>query len=758
MHKLLAKQIEKAKNSDGSINFEKAFAQISEAYFEMDRDRRRTDRSITLMVEELDDLNRNLEAQVERRTEELKSVSLVLDATLQNSEQGIIIVDKTNRVQVCNSRAMSLLDLPPKLMWSRPTLQEMLDYQWSIGEFTNVSEKLQRMMQIDGLEHSPPIFERVRPNGTILEVHTVMLAEGGVMRTFTDITTRRRREIELNRALAEHSSLFENALVGIYRATLDGEFLRVNPALAKMMGFKNESAMLDSMRHESPWRYVEPGRQDLLRERLFVDGAVTDFVSELEHVSSRQRMWISETAWLIRDENDLPLHYEGTIIDTTERKTSEARISYLATHDSLTHLPNRRHMLEQIKIALMDIEPDETIAIHCLDLDRFKEVNDSLGHAAGDRLLRVAAQRLARCVRPGDIIARLGGDEFAVLQRHVKDEQSVSAMAERIINRLGAEYRLGAHFASVGVTVGIAFGPRDGLTANDLLKSADMALYAAKEEGRGRYRQFDNELNAKALRRHKILVDLRNALTEKALTVAYQPVVSLEDRSIHGFEALVRWTNNGEMIPPAEFIPIAEEAGLIDQLGEYVLQEACETIARAGGNYSIAVNLSPLQLKKRGLARTVVNALVTSGLSPQRLILEVTESVLLSDSDITRDVLNDLRVLGVRIALDDFGAGYSSLTYLQQFQFDCVKIDRTFISGKEQGNINVAVINAVVGLGRDLGISIVAEGVETEAQLDWLKAMGCDQAQGYFLGRPLPADQWPQLNPNSKTEDDKRYA
>ncbi|MGC1778681.1 MAG: EAL domain-containing protein [Xanthobacteraceae bacterium] len=423
-----------------------------------------------------------------------------------------------------------------------------------------------------------------------------------------------------------------------------------------------------------------------------------------------------------------------TFEDITERRQAEDKIAHMARHDSLTDLPNRTYFRERLENSLVSLGRADTIAVLCLDLDRFKVVNDMLGHQSGDRLLQIAAERLRGTLRESDIIARVGGDEFSILQIDEHQPGAVTALARRIVDVMGAPIMIGDDQVQVGVSVGISLAPVDGTEADQLLKNADLAMYRAKAEGRGTYRFFEPEMDRRMQARRALELELRHAVVTGAFQLHYQPIIDLKTNDVSGFEALLRWNNPVRgLVPPLDFIPLAEETGLIVPIGEWVLREACTQAARWPEHIHIAVNLSPVQFKKASLVSTVVGALAASGLASSRLELEITESVLLSDSDATLATLHQLRGLGVSIAMDDFGTGYSSLSYLRKFPFDKIKIDQSFIRELGDGGDSLAIVRAVTGLGSSLGIATIAEGVETADQLARLKAEGCTGVQGFYF-------------------------
>ncbi len=408
--------------------------------------------------------------------------------------------------------------------------------------------------------------------------------------------------------------------------------------------------------------------------------------------------------------------------------------------DPLTGLPGRFRLRRRLNE--LGREPEEGVetALLVVNVDRFQSVNESLGHGVGDRLLVRVADRLRRILRDSELIARLDGASFAIVERSTKHPEAAKALAARIVEVISRPYLVDEHVVSVGAWVGIAMTSTDGPDDERLLKSAELALLGARAGGRSRVRFFDQEMDRRAQLRRSIETDLRRALALRELETVYQPLVAVSDRRTVGVEALLRWRHPTRgMVPPASFIPVAEETGLIGPIGEWVLRTACRDAASWDDGIAVAVNLSPVQMRHGGIVDIVRRALGDSGLSPSRLELEITEGVLLDRSDATLGTLHELRSLGVRIAMDDFGTGYSSLGYLRAFPFDKVKIDQSFIRHMNEDREAAAVVKAIVGIGESLGITITAEGVETEEQFRRLAVEGCDEAQGYLISRPLPA-------------------
>ncbi|MCJ2139405.1 putative bifunctional diguanylate cyclase/phosphodiesterase [Methylobacterium sp. E-066] len=432
----------------------------------------------------------------------------------------------------------------------------------------------------------------------------------------------------------------------------------------------------------------------------------------------------------------------ATLEDVSARKASEARADELARLDPLTSLPNRLLLRERLAEALARLQRNgEACALLLIDLDRFKPVNDTLGHPIGDALLAKVADRLRSTVRPTDTVARIGGDEFIILQIGIREAADTQALARRLVDLIGRTYMVEGHLLTIGASVGVALAPADGTSADKLLKNADLALYRAKLDGRGTYRFFEPEMDARMQARRRLELDMRQALARREFQLHYQPQMQLEGDKLIGCEALIRWKHPERgMISPLDFIPLAEEIGLIVPIGEWVLRQACRDAMTWPTAMSVAVNVSPAQFKSDRLVETILSALASSGLSAKRLEVEITEGVLLQESEKTLQTLHRLRELGVRVSMDDFGTGYSSLSYLRSFPFDKIKIDRSFVkdlSSKPDGD---AIIRAIAGLGKSLGMTTVAEGVETPEQMQRIRDEGCTDVQGYLISRPIPAE------------------
>lgn len=560
-----------------------------------------------------------------------------------------------------------------------------------------------------------------------------------------DITARKRSHSALREAERRYYNLFENALEGIFRTTLSGQFLDANPALARIFGFADPGEMSECVGEESASLYVDPGRRREFLRILEERGRVTDFDSQARRKDGTI-IWISENARAVRKPDGRLDWCEGTVVDITERKRMEERLVRGALYDALTGLPNRSLLTELMGRALERVrrKPGTLFAALVIDLDRFKMVNDSMGHAQGDRLLLAFARRLLAFLPPDTTLGRMGADEFCLLVDDLKDDAPAMALADRIQEALSLPFELEGREVYAAASIGIVVGTGSYAGPEEILRDADTAMHRAKMAGKGRYEIFDSSMHAKAVKLLTLETDLRRAVERDEFLLHYQPIVSLEDGSLTGFEALIRWRHpRMGLVPPLDFIPLAEDTGLIVPIGKWVLRKACLQLAEwrglleGGRKLTMSVNISGKQLDGMDFAEMIQGILLEARLEPSCLKLEVTESAIMEHPEAAAAILERLKEMGVRLSLDDFGTGYSSLSYLHRFPFHNLKIDRSFISKLEGGEKDEEIVRVINSLARNLGMDVVAEGIETKSQWDLLHKLDCGFGQGYYFSRPL---------------------
>ena len=707
------------------------------------------------MLSELAEARRQLIATSEA---EIAKQAGHLQTALSNMVQGLCLFDNQQRVVVANQRYAAMYGLPLESVKPGTTLREILQARVARGIYTDVEAENFVEQGVAGFRRQVSEILALA-DGRFIAVMRRPLANGGLVSTHEDITERQKLHAQVeqqNRLLTEHEQLlqlqnmqFDAALAnmsqGLCMFDAEQRLVVCNDRYLHLYGLRRNQVTLGKTTLRDIVRmridngiYAGATPVEYMRERIQPVLAAADVTHVLSdgRVMAISRRPMPNGGWVATHE------------DITERRRSEAKIAHMARHDALTDLPNRVNMREKLEHTLSgEGHEDRCLAVLMLDLDRFKEVNDTLGHPAGDALLKTVAQRLRGCVREMDTVARLGGDEFAIVQC-VRDPATESAvLAKRILEVLQVPFDLDGHQASIGTSIGIALAPADGADPDSLMKSADLALYRSKSQGRGTYRFFEPEMDQRMQARRRLEQDLRNALLSGEFSVHYQPLINLERDEVCGCEALIRWQHPERgNVPPADFIPLAEETGLIVPIGEWVLRQACRDAAPWPEHLKIAVNLSPAQFRSRNLADMVINTLAATGLSPQRLELEITETVMLEDEEVAFCMLRRLHDLGVRIALDDFGTGYSSLSNLRKFPFDKIKIDRSFVKDLSSANVDaLAVVRSVARLGVTLGMATTAEGVETREQMDWVRAEGCTEMQGFYVCAPSPAEEITRL-------------
>lgn len=543
------------------------------------------------------------------------------------------------------------------------------------------------------------------------------------------------------------SSIAGNITEGIYRSLAAKGLSYVNDALVRMFGYASVEELL-SVPGERLYR--DPRRRQQLGALLEQRGFYRN--EEVEYRRKDGSLFIgANSAVAVRDERGALLYFDGVISDITERKQAEQKIYQLAHYDSLTGLPNRTLLQDRLAQAVREAHRGERhLALLFLDLDRFKNVNDSLGHEFGDQLLKAVAKRLRECVRESDTVSRQGGDEFLLLLHDIADGTAAARIAEKILQVVSEPYVLGVHELHITPSIGISLYPQDGDNADALIRNADAAMYHAKESGRANYQFYTRDMHISAYERMSLENNLRLALERGEFCLHYQPQVELASGRVVGVEALIRWQHPAnELVPPTQFIPVAEQSGLIVAIGEWVLRTACRQ-NRAWQDAGlpalpVAVNLSAIQLRRRDIDRLVAEVLAETGLDARYLELELTESAVMHDSGETGTMLKRLNVMGVRVAIDDFGTGYSSLGYLKRFKIHRLKIDQTFVQDVAEDTDDAAITSAIISLGRSLKVQTLAEGVETREQLAFLQERGCDQIQGYYFSRPLPPEELAEL-------------
>ncbi len=676
--------------------------------------------------------------------EQQLAFSNILHATaMENSPDAIVVVDENERIISFNAQFAELWNVP--LEWlergaDMPVLQSVA------AQVSDAAAFVARVKYLYAHPDKRANDELRLKNGRVIDRHTAPLRDAsgkylGRIWHFRDITERERA----NEKIETQNLLFDAALNNM------GQGLLMYDAGSKLIISNRRFAEQFGVDWEK-WKVASLGTTVPQTMRLVQDWTQVSLTNQTHVLTEIRNILDRKTAGRIvferSDERTFSTScalmpgggFVVTFEDITEQRRSEEKIAHMAHYDALTDLPNRVLFYQKTEELLGRDSRDRPFAIISLDLDHFKAVNDTLGHPIGDKLLQAAAERMRGSVRATDLVARLGGDEFAILQVAFEHAADATALATRLIEAVSAPYQIDGHQIVVGTSIGIAIAPGDGKSPDQLLKNADLALYRCKADGGSLYRFFEAEMDARMQERRALELDLRKALVAGEFSLEYQPIVTLKTGSIAACEALVRWHHPTRgLVPPLQFIPIAEEIGLIVPIGEWVLERACADAVMWPDNIVVAVNISPVQFKCAEFVRMVKNVLAKSGLPARRLELEITELVLIQDSDGALAMLKQLRELGVGVAMDDFGTGYSSLGYLRSFPFDRIKIDQSFIRDLSNNKESLAILRAVVGLGRSLDIVTTAEGVETGNQIDILRSEGCTDVQGFFFSPPRPA-------------------
>jgi diguanylate cyclase (GGDEF)-like protein/PAS domain S-box-containing protein len=678
-------------------------------------------------------------------------LSARFEEAINNLSLGIVVFDEKREVVFCNARYREMYGLSPEQVAPGTPTRELIQHRLKLGLKVQVAPDDYIRARV-GRDIALDTTVQEFTDGRIIAYTVYPMPGAGGMATHEDITEREelnarlKKQYELGRQQEEtlrvrnfqFDTAINNMSQGLCFFDSDHRLIVCNDRFVEI--------------YNIPADRVHPGMKLTEIVDLRIEAGSFPAMTREEYIRWRNDVAISNEAKdstvELQDGRTIKIRHRpmpgggwvATHEDITEQRQSEVKIEYMAHHDSLTDLANRVLLNDRLEQALGRVQREEMVAVHHLDLDQFKAVNDTFGHPCGDKLLRIVAERLRGLVGETDTIARMGGDEFVIVQAMIADPAEATSLAQSVIDALSEPYDIDGQQAVIGVSIGISVGPGDGSNPDKLLRNADLALYRAKSDGRGTLRFFEPAMDLQMQTRRVMEQDLRRALPGGEFELHYQPVVNLASKEISGFEALIRWNHPIKgLISPATFIPLAEEIGFIVPMGEWVIRQACATAAQWPDNLHVAVNISAIQFRSPGLMQVIVGALAASRLAPTRLEVEITESVLLHNKEATLAVLHQLRALGIRIAMDDFGTGYSSLTYLQSFPFDKIKIDRSFVKNINEDSSSLTIVRAVAALANGMGMTATAEGVETAEQLHSIASEGCTEMQGFLFSRPLPA-------------------
>ena len=673
----------------------------------------------------------------------LEQANMLLNATLANMPHGICMFGADKRLVLANDLYSTMYGLDPKKIKSGATLPEILDARIESGCCPSDSQKYVEDRMEEAFRPDPGYFVNQLQDGRTLAVSRRPMPDGGSVAVHQDITAHLQAERQLSEARQFLKSIIENIPIAVVVKDVDTrKLILVNRAYELMLKVSRNDVLgktVFDIYRKSHAERIDASDSEAINGNL--GASSNDY--EVEMPDGETRI-IATNRIVTRDSHGAPRHLVVVIDDITDRKRSEQRIAFMAHHDVLTGLPNRLAIMEKIEEAIARYRRHgDSFAVVLLDLDRFKHVNDTLGHAVGDALLRETAVRLKAALRETDVLARLGGDEFAIVQDRENDQcGDVGALASRIIEIVSQPFKIDGNEVNIATSIGIALAPEHATSSESLMKMADLALYRAKSTGRNGYRLFDPEMSVAASARHELENELRHAIQNDELELHYQPLVDTRTLQVCGAEALIRWQHPIKgMILPDQFIPLAEETGMITQIGEWLLQTACAEAASWPNDIKVAVNLSAIQFRKNNLIDIVICALAQSGLAPERLELEITETALIESATECLPVLRQFKNLGIAIALDDFGTGYSSLSQLMMFPFDKIKVDRSFTKNLTKRTECAAIIAATLTLARSLDIATTAEGVETVEQYRLLRLAGVTSLQGYLFQSPCQSGQ-----------------
>jgi diguanylate cyclase (GGDEF)-like protein/PAS domain S-box-containing protein len=707
----------------------------------------------------------NMLGQIEARNDELRHHREHLEEEVASRTAQLLAASAQLKLQAgalnAASNSILIIDRSGNIVWSNPAFSKSSGYSasevlgknqsWlSSGEQDNETFAQMWATITAGETWHGEIVNRRKNDGHYIEEVTVtpVSSQSGEITNFVaikqDITARKLAEQSLSEAEEKYRTIFEDAVIGIFQIDAEGHPVSINRALAQMHGYDSPGEFMAEISDIPHQLCVNPERMSSLFREAQNTGIVQGAEIEVYRKDGAKR-WVIANMRVTRDSGGNIALCEGTIEDITERKVAEERVQFLAYYDALTGLPNRTLLEDRVVNALSGARRrKEKIALLFLDLDRFKIVNDTLGHSVGDILLKEVAERLKRWVREQDTIARVGGDEFVIMMTGIQSAPDAAMAAERIVDLMTTKFSVRDHSLNVTCSIGISMFPEDGLDGETLLKHADAAMYSAKQKGPNNIEFFTEDLSIQMVERLNLESGLRLAIERQELYLVYQPQMDIATEKIVGVEALLRWKHpEMSLVPPDRFISVAENSGLIVPIGEWVLKTACAQARKWQDEghpaMSIAVNVSAVQFRQDGFRDLIKRVLRETGLPPQYLELELTESLLLTNADVMFSVLQELNEMGLQLAIDDFGTGYSSLSYLKQFPVKKLKIDRSFIKNVALNASDAAITTAIIGMAKILGLKVIAEGVENEAQMSFLREHRCDEIQGYYFSKPITA-------------------
>ena len=672
----------------------------------------------------------------------------LMEAQSETTIDGILVVDDSDHIVLVNKQFGRHFGVPDDLLNQRDD-HELLNY--ITNKVIDPGSFLERVMYLKSRPDEKSRDEVGLKNGKIFDRYSAPLIDANGRRRgriwyFRDISERVKAEVAVRQAEEKYRSIFEDSAVGIFQVTPEGRPISINRALAHLYGFGSAAELIAEVQNMAEQLFIDPGQMIELAKLVAKHGIVRGAEVQV-YRKDRTRKWVLLNLRAVHDIYNDIAHYEGTVEDITDRKIAEERVEYLAYFDALTGLPNRTFLKDRLDDALAGaLRTNEKFALLHLDLDRFKVINNSLGHTLGDFLLKDVAERLKGCTRREDTVARVDGDGFLILLRNIDEVKNVTAAAEKVVKEMARDFPVKSHSLSATCSLGVTVFPEHGIDSETLLKNADAAMYCAKTNGGNCFRFFVEDLNIQVSERLTLENGLRAALERDEFFLVYQPQMDLANGEITGLEVLIRWQHPElGLVPPDKFISVAEASGLILPIGEWVLRTACSQARKWQDDgllaIPVAVNVSAVQFRQTGFCELIKRVLAETGLPPRFLELELTESLLLSNADMMFSVLQELREMGLKLAIDDFGTGYSSLSYLKKFRVNKLKIDRSFIRDIATDSDDAAITTAIINLAKSLKLKVIAEGVEDEAQISFLREHHCDEIQGYYLSRPVRADE-----------------